>query len=107
MEAPRSTLRSSSAIGPGPSLPVSVMTSQSSRSCDYCGDLIAVAAVGLVTDQYWSLRKFLMVTFDLGRKRQVADSLRALMAEAQIDLAFGERFRASFSNAAETHQDRP
>jgi hypothetical protein len=83
------------------------MTSQSSRSCDYCGDLIAVAAVGLVTDQYWSLRKFLMVTFDLGRKRQVADSLRALMSEAQIDLAFGERFRASFSNAAETHQDRP
>jgi AcrR family transcriptional regulator len=42
------------------------------------------------------LRKFLAATFELGRKDQVVDVLRALMAEAQIDPEFGERFRESF-----------
>ena len=42
------------------------------------------------------LRVFLTASFVLGRKRQVVDSLRALMAHAQIDAEFGERFRASF-----------
>jgi AcrR family transcriptional regulator len=42
------------------------------------------------------LRVFLTATFALGRKRQVADSLRALMAQAQIDTEFGQRFRVSF-----------
>lgn len=39
---------------------------------------------------------FLGATFALGRKQQVIDALRALMAHAQIDAEFGERFRASF-----------
>jgi AcrR family transcriptional regulator len=42
------------------------------------------------------LRKFLTASFDLGRKEQVVDVLRALMAEAQINPEFGERFRDSF-----------
>jgi AcrR family transcriptional regulator len=42
------------------------------------------------------LRAFLTATFELGRRDQVVDVLRALMAEAQIDLEFGERFRENF-----------
>ena len=42
------------------------------------------------------LRAFLIASFALGRKRQVVDTLRALMAHAQIDAEFGQRFRASF-----------
>lgn len=42
------------------------------------------------------LRAFLAATFALGRTRPIADVLRALMAQAQIDAAFGERFRTSF-----------
>jgi AcrR family transcriptional regulator len=42
------------------------------------------------------LRAFLTATFALGRKRPVADVLRALMAQAQVDPAFGERFRTAF-----------
>jgi AcrR family transcriptional regulator len=42
------------------------------------------------------LRTFLTATFALGRQPQVADALRALMAQAQIDTEFGERFRAGF-----------
>jgi AcrR family transcriptional regulator len=42
------------------------------------------------------LRKFLSATFELGSRDQVADVLRALMAEAQIDREFGERFREGF-----------
>jgi AcrR family transcriptional regulator len=42
------------------------------------------------------LRLFLTASFALGRKRPVADALRALMAHAQIDAGFGQRFRASF-----------
>jgi AcrR family transcriptional regulator len=42
------------------------------------------------------LRAFLTATFELGRGDQVVDVLRALMAEAQIDLEFGERFRENF-----------
>jgi AcrR family transcriptional regulator len=42
------------------------------------------------------LRTFLTATFRLGSQPQVADSLRALMAEAQVNPAFGERFRAEF-----------
>ena len=42
------------------------------------------------------LRAFLGETFALARVPQVADVLRALMAEAQIDTGFGERFRGSF-----------
>jgi AcrR family transcriptional regulator len=42
------------------------------------------------------LRTFLTASFALGRKRQVVDTLRALMAHAQIDVEFGQRFRTSF-----------
>jgi AcrR family transcriptional regulator len=42
------------------------------------------------------LRAFLTASFALGRKWQVTDVLRGLMAQAQIDPEFGQRFRDSF-----------
>jgi AcrR family transcriptional regulator len=42
------------------------------------------------------LRAFLAASFALGRKQPVVDVLRALMAEAQINAEFGERFRTAF-----------
>jgi AcrR family transcriptional regulator len=42
------------------------------------------------------LREFLIASFTLSRLPQVPDILRALMARAQIDEEFGQRFRASF-----------
>jgi AcrR family transcriptional regulator len=42
------------------------------------------------------LREFLAASFTLARKRQVAEILRTLMAHAQIDAEFGQRFRAGF-----------
>jgi AcrR family transcriptional regulator len=42
------------------------------------------------------LRAFLEASFALGRHPQIAIILRALMARAQIDTSFGERFRDSF-----------
>jgi AcrR family transcriptional regulator len=42
------------------------------------------------------LRAFLTATFALASNREVVAILRALMAEAQIDDGFGERFRNSF-----------
>lgn len=42
------------------------------------------------------LRAFLAASFALGSRPQVIELLRALMAEAQINPAFGERFRAQF-----------
>jgi AcrR family transcriptional regulator len=42
------------------------------------------------------LRAFLTTSFALGVDQRVVDVLRALMAHAQIDDEFGERFRASF-----------
>ena len=42
------------------------------------------------------LHAFLMASFALSRQPQVPDILRALMARAQIDEEFGQRFRASF-----------
>ncbi|MFF1837759.1 TetR/AcrR family transcriptional regulator [Streptomyces sp. NPDC058231] len=42
------------------------------------------------------LRAFLADTYRLAGHRQVTDVLRALMAEAQIDAEFGERFRTGF-----------
>ncbi|AWS45419.1 TetR/AcrR family transcriptional regulator [Streptosporangium sp. 'caverna'] len=42
------------------------------------------------------LRAFLTETFTLARNPHIADVLRALMSEAQINAGFGERFRASF-----------
>jgi AcrR family transcriptional regulator len=42
------------------------------------------------------LRRFLADTFVLGRQPQVREVLRALMAEAQINAGFGERFRTLF-----------
>ncbi|TDO33864.1 TetR family transcriptional regulator [Kribbella sp. VKM Ac-2527] len=42
------------------------------------------------------LRAFLAATFKLARNRQIVAVLRSLMAEAQIDEGFGQRFRESF-----------
>jgi AcrR family transcriptional regulator len=42
------------------------------------------------------LHKFLTDSFTLGRSAAVVEALRALMAHAQIDSEFGERFRLSF-----------
>ena len=42
------------------------------------------------------LRAFLTASFALGRQSQLTDVLRALMARAQIDDAFGQRFRTAF-----------
>lgn len=42
------------------------------------------------------LRVFLADSFTLGRKPQVAEALRAVMAQAQVDVAFGNRFREVF-----------
>jgi AcrR family transcriptional regulator len=42
------------------------------------------------------LTRFLGRTFELGDKSPVADTLRALMAQAQIDPEFGKRFREDF-----------
>ncbi|MFB9686920.1 TetR/AcrR family transcriptional regulator [Amycolatopsis plumensis] len=42
------------------------------------------------------LARFLGSTFELGGKSPVADTLRALMAQAQIDPEFGKRFREDF-----------
>ena len=42
------------------------------------------------------LRRMLNDSFALGRAPQVAELLRALMVEAQLDPAFGARFRAEF-----------
>jgi AcrR family transcriptional regulator len=42
------------------------------------------------------LRAFLVASFALGRNPHVIAVLRALMAEAQINAEFGDRFRASF-----------
>jgi len=42
------------------------------------------------------LAEFLSSTFELGGKSPVADTLRALMAQAQIDPEFGKRFREDF-----------
>ncbi|AUG78016.1 TetR family transcriptional regulator [Kitasatospora sp. MMS16-BH015] len=42
------------------------------------------------------LRAFLTASFALIRHPQIIEGLRALMAEAQLDPAFGERFRESF-----------
>jgi AcrR family transcriptional regulator len=44
------------------------------------------------------LRAFLTAAFTLGRNPQILDVLRALMAEAQINAAFGDRFRSAFLN---------
>ena len=44
------------------------------------------------------LRAFLAATFRLGNDSRVIDVLRALMAHAQLDAAFGDRFRAAFLN---------
>jgi AcrR family transcriptional regulator len=41
------------------------------------------------------LRLFLAASFRLGRDSRVIEGLRALMAHAQIDREFGDRFRAS------------
>ncbi|HEY1572556.1 MAG TPA: TetR/AcrR family transcriptional regulator [Pseudonocardiaceae bacterium] len=42
------------------------------------------------------LRAFLAASFAMGRVTPVIDVLRALMAQAQIDAEFGERFRTGF-----------
>lgn len=42
------------------------------------------------------LRAFLAASFTVGRDRRVMDIMRALMAHAQIDDEFGERFRDAF-----------
>jgi AcrR family transcriptional regulator len=56
------------------------------------------------------LRAFLTASYKMGNDRGLADLLRALMAEAQLDEAFGERFRTAFlqrrRDALETIIDR-
>ncbi|WP_261566441.1 TetR/AcrR family transcriptional regulator [Frankia gtarii] len=42
------------------------------------------------------LRAFLTASFRLGRDQRVVDTLRALMAHAQIDEEFQQRFRSAF-----------
>jgi len=42
------------------------------------------------------LRAFLEASYELGNLPQLAEVLRALMAEAQLDTEFGDRFRAAF-----------
>jgi AcrR family transcriptional regulator len=42
------------------------------------------------------LRAFLEASYAMANQAQIADLLRALMAEAQIDREFGERFRTAF-----------
>jgi len=42
------------------------------------------------------LRAFLEASYQLGNVPRLADVLRALMAEAQLDRDFGDRFRVSF-----------
>jgi AcrR family transcriptional regulator len=42
------------------------------------------------------LRAFLTASFTLGGNQVLLDALRALMAQAQLDDAFGERFRQNF-----------
>jgi AcrR family transcriptional regulator len=42
------------------------------------------------------LKAFLTATFRLGRDRRIVEALRALMAHAQIDHEFGDRFRDGF-----------
>jgi AcrR family transcriptional regulator len=42
------------------------------------------------------LRPFLTASYKMANDRALADLLRALMAEAQLDEAFGERFRVAF-----------
>lgn len=54
---------------------------------------VSVADRGGLEDE---LRRFLEDSFALARRTPVADILRTLMAEAQIDPDFGERFRTSF-----------
>jgi AcrR family transcriptional regulator len=54
---------------------------------------VSVADRGGLEDE---LRRFLEDSFALARRTPVADILCALMAEAQIDPGFGERFRTSF-----------
>src|SRR3954469_3538812 len=54
---------------------------------------VAVPDEGAYADD---LRTFLTASFALGRKRQVVDALRAVMAQAQLDAEFGERLRTTF-----------
>ncbi len=42
------------------------------------------------------LRAFLTASYKMANDRRLADLLRALMAEAQLDPTFGERFRRDF-----------
>lgn len=42
------------------------------------------------------LRAFLQASYEMANHAPFADVLRVLMAEAQIDAGFGERFRAAF-----------
>lgn len=42
------------------------------------------------------LRAFLTASYEIANKPHFADLLRALMAQAQIDQSFGERFRVAF-----------
>jgi AcrR family transcriptional regulator len=42
------------------------------------------------------LRAFLTASYRMANDRALANLLRALMAEAQLDAAFGERFRVAF-----------
>ncbi len=60
----------------------------------------AKAELGVPVDDRGSyaadLRAFLTASYKMANDRALADLLRALMAEAQLDEAFGERFRVAF-----------
>ncbi|MDX6278937.1 MAG: hypothetical protein QOH03_8, partial [Kribbellaceae bacterium] len=67
---------------------------------------VLLEALGLKADLYIpapdlgdfeaDLRAFLEATFTLARDPRIVAVLRSLMAEAQVDQGFGERFRSSF-----------
>ena len=53
------------------------------------------------------LRAFLEASYRMAGQQKLGDLLRALMAEAQIDPEFGDRFRAAFLERRSPNWPRP